>query len=262
MNPDQFVPGFSLIVAFIVLSLAGMLAIRKQLGLTWLKQHQEVVGHMLAVSGTLYAVILGLLVVDAMQTFQNSRNLVDTEANALADIYLLAEELPKEPARRIHTLCKSYAEEVIEHQWPMMAAGHVDRTARQLVIKLVREVDHFQPKTENEKSIHPMLIQKVFDLRDNRRARATVAENGIPIAEWVVLVIGALITMIFSYFFAPESRRTHAVITFMVSLMIALNLYLLILFGSPFAGDMVVQPVSFRTNLELFSHLEGTSPPD
>ena len=42
MNPDQFVPGFSLIVAFIVLSLAGMLAIRKQLGLTWLKQHQEV----------------------------------------------------------------------------------------------------------------------------------------------------------------------------------------------------------------------------
>jgi hypothetical protein len=46
-------------------------------------------GNLLAVVGTLYAVLLGLVVVDAMARFQQAMDSVQAESNCIADIYLI-----------------------------------------------------------------------------------------------------------------------------------------------------------------------------
>ncbi len=255
-------PGFSVIVAVVLAALAGMLAARKIMGPSWLQNHQTAAGLMLSVSGTLYAVLLGMLVVDAMEVFQDTRTHVEQEANQLADVYLMAEQFGPQKNSQLRKLARSYAQEVIEREWPMMAERRLDRNARMILIDLIRATEEIEPKNERETAIYSVIVQKVYDLRDSRRLRTSAAANQTPAIEWLVLSVGALITMGFTFFVAPQSRRTHGVMTLMAALMIGLNLYLLVQFASPFAGDISVDPSAFKTDLELFDQVDGKIPPD
>lgn len=255
-------PGFSVILAVILAALAGMLAARKIMGPSWLQNHQTAAGLMLSVTGTLYAVLLGMLVVDAMETFQDTRTHVEQEANQLSDAYLMAEQFGVVKSNQIRKLARNYAEEVIEREWPMMAEQRLDRKARMILIELIRATEEIEPKDEREKTVYSAMVQKVYDLRDSRRLRTSAAANQTPAIEWLVLSVGAMITMGFTFFVAPQSRRTHGVMTLMAALMIGLNLYLLVQFASPFAGDISVDPSAFKTDLELFDQVDGKTPPD
>lgn len=59
------------------------------------------------------AVLLGLIVVDAMTRFERAIDCVQGEANCLADIFLLAGRLPDPQRTRIHDPCRTYAEQVL-----------------------------------------------------------------------------------------------------------------------------------------------------
>jgi hypothetical protein len=63
---------------------------------------------------------------------------------------------------------------------------------------------------------------------------------GIPVAEWVILILGAIITLIFTLFFTIDSQGIHLLMTGMIALLIFVSLYLVLMFGAPFSGDMRV----------------------
>lgn len=75
--------------------------------------------------------------------------------------------------------------------------------------------------------------------RKNRCARKRATIFRIPTAEWVVLILGASIAIIFTYFFIIDSHFIHLVMTGM-TLLVSMRLYLILLFGDPFSGDMRV----------------------
>ncbi len=64
MNP--YVLGFLVMFVASVLAVSGMLVVRRLVGVETLKSFNEVAGNSFQVVGTFYAVLLGLIVVDAM----------------------------------------------------------------------------------------------------------------------------------------------------------------------------------------------------
>lgn len=54
-----------------------------------------------------------------------------------------------------------------------------------------------------------------------------------------MLILGASIAIIFTYFFIIDSHFIHLVMTGMTPL-VSMSLYLMLLFGDPFSGDMRV----------------------
>jgi len=216
------------------------MAVRRFSNLDRLRLHHDVAGNMFAVGGTLYAVILGLVVVDAIGTFETARTTVEKEADAIANVVLLAERLPADKSAAIKSLCERYILEAVDGEWPLMNQGKVDEKAQNLVVQLLREVSDFEPVTENQKIISPLLIQRSLDLMDQRRARIGISLNGLPSVEWLVLCVGAIVTIVLTYFFHLESYRTQLAMTALIALLIALNLYLVLLFAAPFTGDLTV----------------------
>ena len=57
---------------------------------------------------------------------------------------------------------------------------------------------------------------------------------------------GAAITITCTFFFTTESHGIHLVMRGMVTLLIAMSLYLVLLFGAPFSGDLKVSDAHFR----------------
>src|SRR3954470_23278872 len=110
MKIDSYVSGFLIVTASAVLSVFGLLAARRVLRSRDLLDCHDVGGYLLSVVGTLYAVILGLIVVDSMNTFQQARMTTEQESNALADVILLSNQLPAHERDEVRGLAQAYIE--------------------------------------------------------------------------------------------------------------------------------------------------------
>lgn len=243
----------------VALSVVGLILVRQKVHFEKLTENHEVGGYMLSVVGTMYAVLLGLVVVDSMTRFQEARTIVETEANSLADVFVLARRFPEEKRKAIENLCLNYATEVVEVEWDMMDDGLKSQNARKIVFDLMHEVIDFEPVTESQKAIYPIAVQSVTELWDNRRARTNVSDNGMPIEEWVVLILGGAVCTAFAYFFGLRNLKAQLIMTALSSALIALNLFLVLMFGYPFSGDMKIKPDALKVDQLIFKNLLGLS---
>ena len=145
----------------------------------------------------------------------------------------------------------------------LFAVGKVNYEARRTAIQLMREVSTFEPVNENQKAVYPQLIQESCQVWDNRRARTNIAQFGVPAVEWFVLILGGVVTVVFTYFFGIESLGAQILMTSMVSLLISLNVYLVVLFGAPFSGDLQVSSEALKLDQKIFeNHLGMRNDPD
>lgn len=252
MTNDSYIGGFMIITASTAVAVFGQLLVRQYVENHKLKECHDVSGQFLAVIGTMYAVLLGLIVVDAMSKFQDATRTVEQEANSLADIFLLSERMPPQHRDRIQNFCIQYANQVVDEEWKTMDEGKVYLPARRTAIGLMKAAMDYEPVKESEKAVYPIMVQEVCQLWDNRRARTNMATNGMPWIEWVVLIVGGVITLVFTYFFYVESITLQVMMTAMVTVIIGLNLFLVLLFGYPFSGDLIVKPEAFKLDQLIF----------
>ena len=254
---NSYGSGALLIFAAGVIAVFGLLVTRKVLDLKKLQDSHEVSGYLLSVVGTLYAVLLGLVVVDAMQQFQNARQVTEHEANCLADIYLLSSKLPEPKKTEVRKLCIDYTKQVIEVEWESMDNIKECPAARNLALDLTKSLMNFEPVTQNQQIIYAQMISDSTQFWQNRRDRINIAINGIPQIEWITLLLGGFITVFFTYFFGLQNLKLQIVMTAMVAVLISLNLYLVLLFGYPFSGDLSVNNKAFLMDQGIFSDKFG-----
>jgi Protein of unknown function (DUF4239) len=263
MKIDSYLSGFFLVGGSIALAILGLLAVRRVLHAKSLISSHDVGGYLLSVTGTLYAVILGLIVVDSMAKFQQARVTTEQESNALANVILLSNQLPREERLQIQQLALAYIDHVIQDEWPIMDQGKYAPEARWAAIHLIDAVCDFEPKTEKEQTIHAAELTAICEFWNSRRSRTITAAHGIPALEWVILLLGGIITVAFTYFFKLEHLKIQIVMTAMVATIIALNLYLVLMFGNPYSGDLKISPDSFKVIQAIIAHQAGplTTPP-
>jgi len=97
-----------------------------------------------------------------------------------------------------------------------------------------------EPQTENQKALFPILAGELISAWEARRGRTRVTNQGVPAAEWAILLLGSVITITFTFFFTIESSVIYLLMSGMVALLISMSLYLVLIFGAPFSGDMRV----------------------
>ncbi|HEY9759852.1 MAG TPA: DUF4239 domain-containing protein [Oculatellaceae cyanobacterium] len=254
---DSYGAGGLIVLLTALLAVGALSLLRKLMPKESLRASHDVSGYLLSIIGTMYAVLLGLVVVDAMSKFQEARNNVQAEANALADVFLLSERFPEAKEKQIKTLCLHYVERVVDVEWKMMDDGLIDMESRRTAINLMRAVQEIEPKGEAEVAVYPMAVQQVCQLWDCRRSRTNTAQFGVPGEEWLVLLIGGAITIGFVCLFTIESVALQTTMTVMVSVLISLNLLLVLWFGYPFSGDRKVHPDPFKVDKKVFDNQFG-----
>lgn len=253
MEVHSYFGGVLLVFGSGLVAVLGLLLTRKILSLDKLRQCHDVGGYLLSVVGTLYAVLLGLIVVDAMQKFQTAREVTEHEANALADVYILAKCMPEPKRGEVRSMCLQYASQVVNSEWDKMDQGTFCPIARRMVIGLSQSLVDFEPVTENQKALYPIIIADASEVWQNRRSRTNMAVHGVPMVEWITIIVGGVITVFFTFFFGLEHLKLQIAMTAMVAMLISLNIYLILLFGYPFSGDLKIPTDSFRLNQGIFA---------
>ncbi|HNB22716.1 MAG TPA: DUF4239 domain-containing protein [Candidatus Melainabacteria bacterium] len=249
---NSYVIGFLVMIATSAVAVCGMLLVRRIVGVEKLKSFNEVAGNSFQVVGTFYAVLLGLIVVDAMTDMSDLRSVVEQEANAVADVFILSRGMPEAQKKKVQELTKGYVDTVIDEEWSAMKEGKVSTKAVVQVNELWDTIIDFKPTADDEKDIRQMCLERVSELGDSRRSRLISSSHGVSTELWTVLIIGGVLTLGFSYFLGLSSVVGQALMTVVIASTLALNVYLVFLFGYPFSGAYCVEPEGFMVDRLIF----------
>ncbi len=243
-------------------AVAGMILVRTRVSLETLTSYHQVAGYLLSVIGTLYAVLLGFVVVEAMQDMQEVRGLVSLEASGLANIFLCAEGLGAKEKERIRTNCRQYADEVINDEWKTLADKRYSQRTFRSAFELWKEITGLNPSNEKQQLIQQQMLTEICSMTQNHRTRVINSTRGVAPIMWVALIVGGIFTTVFTYFFGIADLRVQAIMTMLVSIVLSLNLCLVFIFGNPMLTDLGVKPGPFQLDLVIFENFERGDMPE
>ncbi len=204
--------------------------------------HNEVGGIIIAVSGTIYAVILGFLTVVAWEHFQEARNLVVLESDADIDVWHTAIGLPDPVRGRIRMDMMAYADAMIAREWPAMREGRFDQQAQNIGMDAINAIGSFVPANNGQSNAQAAAMQQLTIIHDARQQRVAINASGISWFEWLVLGVGGMCIVCFCWLFGLRNPRTHLLMTSTVVTMIASILVLLFELQYPFRSDIGIGP--------------------
>jgi Protein of unknown function (DUF4239) len=239
-------------------AITGLAVVQRLVPVATRKDHNDVAGFIYAVLGVIYAVLLALVVIAVWEEFGRASVTVESEANALAEIAWLAYALPEPEGQHLQELCRSYAEEVVEKEWPLMEQGKTplmestqETPSGWVIIDDIRaSLEGYEPRTEAEQALYAEGLDQVQRLADARRTRLVQAEEGLPIVLWVVLVAGGLVTVGFAFLFGLENTWAHSLMVASLAAVITLALFTIGAMEHPFSGGARVGPDAFELVLD------------
>jgi hypothetical protein len=247
------------IVAAILLALLGLAIVRRVVSHERLARHTDVAGYVYAVIGVIYAVILAQVVIAAWEQYRDARAVASAEAYAVLNLARLAQVWPDEDRIRIEEALDAYAQNVIEVEWPAMAGGQFEPALQtHLVHRLWHAVNEAGVGAGNGSANYAASLEQLDTLDDARRSRVLLGQDALPEPMTLTLLIGAIVTVAFSYLFAVESGWVHGLMTAALAMLVALLLLLVFQLETPFEGTSAIEPTAMElVRVEIAAGLEA-----
>lgn len=208
--------------------------------------HNEVGGIIIAVSGTLYAVILGFLTVVVWQHYLDARQLVVQEADADIDAWHTAVGLPASVRQQVRADMLRYANIMVEQEWPLMRRGRFDTDAAMVGMDAINVVGTFKPVDFSQSNAQVATMQQLTVMHDARQQRIAVNDSGVSGFEWLVLLIGAACIICFCWLFGIRNTRMQVVMSSTVVTITVSILVLLFELQYPFRSDVGIGPDAWK----------------
>ena len=234
-----------LVIIFISLALVGQLIVNRLVEEEVMRHHHSAGEAMMGVVGTLFSVLLGFMVAAAMERYQGAQMHGEQEASQAASVFRLARGLSDEDRPRLRQLVRDYIDEVLIKEWPEMERGEPINHGWEAYQKLWEASVAVVPESNRQSNLHQNLLAAMQSLGDHRRARVLLAQSGMQTGLWVIVAMGAIITISLSYVFASRFPRVQGFMTTLVAAALALNIWLLSAFSHPFSGELKIHPKVF-----------------
>jgi hypothetical protein len=240
------IPAVLLLVLALVLAIglagAGQIFVHRRFRRQDFIAHNEVGGIIMAVSGTLYAVVLGFLTVVVWQHYVEAGQLVVVESDADIDVWHTAAGLA--PAVRSHVRGDMirYAHIMTDREWPLMRRGSYDEMAGAIGMDAIDATASFVPANMSQSNAQSATLQQLTTMHDARQQRIAINAAGVSWFEWLILLIGATCIICFCWLFGLRNGRMQLLMTGTVTTIIVCTLVLLFELQYPFRSDVGIGP--------------------
>jgi hypothetical protein len=226
-----------------LITMCGPIVVRRFVSMERIVGNNEVAGFKFATLGVIYAVLLGLVVISVWEKYAEADDAVTRETGALASLYRLTDGLPGANQQAVRSALAEYADSVAEDDWPAMAKGEESPATRRALGVVYGQILAVPVESARDAVVLDALLTQADLVTDARRERISLAEGVVPAAIWLVLFLGAALTLGFTFFFGVENLRAQVVMAGMLALVIFLALFVAVSISHPFSGPLSVRPV-------------------
>jgi heme/copper-type cytochrome/quinol oxidase subunit 3 len=241
------------LVAMVVLSVAGLLVYRYFVPEREDLTHNDVAGPIISAVGTILAVILSFLLVTVWQEYDSAASTVETESSAVSDLYHSAAYFPPAVGKDVRSQLLSYVNAIVYEEWPEMRTGSSSNDVRRISLHIMATVARYSPTTSAQQTLQQAALSDVHTFQDARRDRLFDNAQGIPIIFWAGNLLLASITIGLCYIFRVRNVMMHVLMTAALAAVIGAIFVLIAEFDYPFRGTGQIPPTSF-------THLQKTLP--
>ena len=236
-------------VLILIFTMTGSMLFMAALNRIWPREkrqvHNDLIGWQLNIIGTTYAVILGFMLYTVWTDFVAANLNVDLEASALRNVYRLAEGLPEQQRVQLQLQARSYADAVINRDWPEMARDQTPEESHDINQAMWKTLMSVKVATPSEITAEDHAISELSSLTEHRRTRLLQSAFRLPAIFWGVLLVGGLLTIVSASMFGSANPRLHALQVFSFTLLITLVLLAIADVNLPFRGWVHVDNYAF-----------------
>ncbi len=213
--------------------------------------HNDRAGFIIAVIGVIYAVLLAFVAVGVWERFEQADARTYEEAASVATIYRDSQSFPR--TQTLRAMLRAYVQSIVVHEWPQMHRGERSQVSNALLERIDARVRELTPGTLGLANVQAQMLAAADTAIADREARLTIDSGGINEIMWTVLLVGAVVTVAFTYLFGFDRTLMQLLMVGGLSFLIGLVLFLVGSLDYPFRGSIAVEPDAFRAVLETFN---------
>ncbi|MBV9546924.1 MAG: DUF4239 domain-containing protein, partial [Chloroflexi bacterium] len=197
--------GTLIVAVTVVLSLVGFYLVNRFVPAAIRCRYNDVAGFIYAAVGVIYAILLAYVVIVVWEQFDATGSTVELEAVAAANIFHGVDDFPDPARSNVKNTVQEYVETTINEEWPALANGQMSPRADQLAHDLRDAIHQLPVDSPRDQVMFDHVMTQYEQMITQRRLRVFEADIGVHPILWVMLIVGACLTIAFTYFFGLDS---------------------------------------------------------
>lgn len=258
-SPVWIVSCLLVVIPTILISLAILWLVRKFISHHTLREHHDVAGFTFSIIGVLYSVILGFIVINVQNRYNQTEETIHTEVTMLSDLYRDADYLPPNSHDHIRSALRKYVDYVIQIEWKDPGSQKNRLGSQKILRDLWNSYYSVDLQDAKMRIWYQQSISKLDQLMNARLARQFSAKEHLGGMMWSLLIIGAVITIGFMFFFGLENIHSQMLMTALLAGYLSFMLYLVFSLDHVFTGPKAIQSEIFEQAIVTFDQWDQKS---
>jgi hypothetical protein len=200
-------------------------------------ERNEIAGVFLGVVGGTFGLLASFMLVSVWERRQDAEGVVAEEASALGNLFRLFMALPAPLGPQLGEHASGYADDLIHHEWALMAQRQVSSRVTHRVHELWVGLTGFAPTCAKEETLQRLALAELCRLSTQRRLRLMAMHRRLPVNLWLVLVGGALLTVLFAMVFGLRDTTLRMAMVGALAGETALIIVAIFALRNPFHGS-------------------------
>jgi hypothetical protein len=141
---------------------------------------------------------------------------------------------------------REYTRKVIDVGWPAQQRGEIATENSATLDKFQTDFETFEPVTEEQKILMADISREFDALEESRSIRLDTVNEELPPPLWALILLGALICIVATWFFHTESLKMHIWMTGLIAALLGLMVFMVATLDNPYRGEVSVSPAPFE----------------
>jgi hypothetical protein len=203
----------------------------------------------------IYSLLIAFVFVAVWENYEELNRTIEKEADDLNSVLVHSAMLSDSLQVPVDAAIKSYCETVVRQEWDMAERGDRSQSNTLPALRLLL----FQVKAENktQENVLSVLDDKLNNISNLRRERLSHTRAHVPKLVWMILVIGTILIILFSYFLQMESERLKRIFLSFLWIMIGMSLFLVYMLDNPFIGSSQVSKAPYEEIIKILADRES-----
>jgi len=207
---------------------------RRFLKVTEKEEDTDTIGIYSDAFGVALAILLGLIIVSAWTSYNQTTNQVRQEALDIDALYKKSQATDDETKTLLRAELKTYVTDLINLEWPLLPQGGYSKKVDEDLFQIFKTLVHSKRVNKIEEFIFRELYDTATNIKEQRSGYLLNATSSVTPAMWVTLIISSII----AFFLLALTTRTrfslHILLQFLYALGTSLMFLLIILLDRPF----------------------------
>ncbi len=218
------------------LSLAGLYLVRRKYSAEVLKENHEVAAIIFNAFGLFYGVLIAFVVFVTWNGYDEATKNLQMEASEALDIFHNAEAFPDASRKIIQQGVRDYVAAVYNDEVPKMSEGDISLYTGGAHVTLRVLFTQVDATSIPNRELYGESLRCLNNLAQFRRMRIFAGNDTVPPVIWLVLLVGGVFAVSYTFFFGMKNIRAQYLITTTLTVTVTSILFLIYVLDHPFTG--------------------------